>query len=203
MQGYPMRSVAADEVAVTMAHSTGQGTSTPFSVSAFDASDTATPSFTSAAACALFAGVTRLSVPSSSSLPQRPQLESSVCHRSYSALVTRGRDNGAPGGPVCDMRTTLHAATNASTEAARASFRIASPSRAWAEYKPCPAGAGRDAARLFPGIACVDALATSSPARIGRFSRTVSTMVSTQASCRVYALAGWRLVVPAAAPRQR
>ena len=81
-----MRSVAADEVAVTMAHSTGQGTSTPFSVSAFDASDTATPSFTSAAACARFAGVTRLSVPSSSSLPQRPQLESSVCQRSYSAL---------------------------------------------------------------------------------------------------------------------
>src|SRR5512145_493666 len=123
IHGYPMRSVAADEVAVTMAHSTGQGTSTPFSVSAFEASDTATPSFTSAAACARFAGVIRLSVPSSSSLPQRPQLESSVCHRSYSTLVTSGRDEAGEG-PACDTRTTPQATTHITTEPDKASFRI-------------------------------------------------------------------------------
>src|SRR4026209_2638744 len=50
IQGDAMRSMAADDVAVTMAHSTGQGTSTPFWVSAFDASDNANPSFTTAAA---------------------------------------------------------------------------------------------------------------------------------------------------------
>src|SRR5262245_1762797 len=104
-----MRSMAADEVAVTIAHSTGQGTSTPFWVSAFEASETVTPSFTSAAACARLAGVTRLSVPSSSSLPQRPQLESSVCQRSYSAFVTRGRDDDVPEEPDCDARITPHA----------------------------------------------------------------------------------------------
>jgi len=56
------------------------------SVAASDARDTVTPSFTSAAACFRFAGVIRLRVPSSSSFPHRPQFESSVCHRSYSAL---------------------------------------------------------------------------------------------------------------------
>ena len=121
-----MRSVAADAVAVTIAHSTGQGTSTPFSVSAFDASDTVTPSFTSAAACARLAGVIRLSVPSSSSLPHRPQLDNSVCHRSYSALVTRGRDDGVPAGLVCDTRTTPHAKTDIMTDAARTGVRIVS-----------------------------------------------------------------------------
>src|SRR5678816_431312 len=119
-----MRSIAADAVAVTMAHSTGQGTSTPFSVAAFDASETATPSFTSAAACGRFAGVIKLSVPSSSSLPQRPQLESSVCHRSYSTLVTNGRDD-AGDGPACERRTMPHETTHISTEPDRASLRIA------------------------------------------------------------------------------
>src|SRR4030095_14671439 len=125
IHGYPTRSMAAADVAVTIAHSTGQGTSTPFCVSAFDASDTATPSFTRAAACARFAGVTRLSVPSSSSLPQRPQLDSSVCQRSYSDFVTRGRDDDCPDGSVCDMRPTPQ--TTTISEPARASFRITPP----------------------------------------------------------------------------
>src|SRR5262249_12754908 len=77
-----------------MAHSTGQGTSTFFSVYAFEASETDTPSLTSVAAALRFAGVTRFSVPSSSSLPHRPQFVSSVRHRSYSACVIRACDGG-------------------------------------------------------------------------------------------------------------
>src|SRR5215471_4558189 len=47
-----------------------------FSRLAKRASDTATASLTSPSACLVFSGVTRLSVPRSSSRPQRPQLES-------------------------------------------------------------------------------------------------------------------------------
>src|SRR5687768_12927345 len=90
-----MRSVAADWVAVTIAHSTGHGTSSLFTVSASEARDTVTPSLTSAAACLRFAGVTRFSVPISSSFPQRPQFESSVCQRSNWARVTSGREPAA------------------------------------------------------------------------------------------------------------
>src|SRR5262245_2782660 len=104
-----MRSMAAPADTLTMLHSTGHGTSTPFSVSAFEDSDTATPSLTSLAAWARLASVTRLSVPSSSSLPQRPQLVSSVCQRSYSALVTSGREDVLCGAGVCDHRDAASA----------------------------------------------------------------------------------------------
>src|SRR6185436_11994440 len=91
MQGYTMRSVAPDSEAVTMAHSLGHGTSISFFVAAFEARDTDTPSLTSAAACLRFAGVIRLRAPISSSFPQRPQFDRSVCQRSNSACVTSGR----------------------------------------------------------------------------------------------------------------
>ncbi len=92
MQGYAMRSVAPPCVAVTIIHSAGQGTSSSFCVAAFDASDTVSPSLTSAAAARRFAAVTRFSAPISSSFPQRPQLEISFCQRSYSAWVMTGRE---------------------------------------------------------------------------------------------------------------
>ena len=50
--------------------------------------DTETPSRTNAAAALLFAGVTRFSVPSSSSSPQRPQFEISCIQASNSARET-------------------------------------------------------------------------------------------------------------------
>src|SRR5688572_29956834 len=90
-----MRSVADDWVAVTIAHCIGHGTSSLFAVSASEARDTVTPSLTSDAACFRLAGVTRFSVPSSSSFPQRPQFDSSVCQRSYSARVMSGRELAA------------------------------------------------------------------------------------------------------------
>src|SRR5438552_5737928 len=73
-----------------MAHSIGQGLSISLDALASRASDTENPSFTSAAACLRLAGVTRLSVPNSSSLPQRPQLESLVCQLWYSAKFVSG-----------------------------------------------------------------------------------------------------------------
>jgi len=69
--------------------------STAFSVSASAASDTETPSRTSAVASRRFAGVIRLRVPIWSSLPQRPQFESSVFQRSYWAAVTVSGAAGA------------------------------------------------------------------------------------------------------------
>src|SRR5439155_1223593 len=59
-----------------------------FSVSGSLASETETPSLTSAAACFRFAGVMRFIVPISSSLPQRPQFDKSFFHCSYWAVVT-------------------------------------------------------------------------------------------------------------------
>src|SRR5579863_10339851 len=50
--------------------------------------ETETPSLTSAAACLRLAGVIRLTAPIWSSLPQRPQFESSVIHWSTMAAVT-------------------------------------------------------------------------------------------------------------------
>src|SRR5262245_26394098 len=77
-----------------------------FCVAAFEASDTAKPSFTRAAACFRFAGVIRLSAPISSFGPQRPQFESSFCQRSNSAWVTRGCDAAPDAGAPCE-RTTM------------------------------------------------------------------------------------------------
>src|SRR5262249_42643664 len=90
MHGNSTLSIAIDCVAVSMPHSMGHGLSTSFSALSFEAIEIEMPSFTSAAACLRLAGVMRLSVPSSSSFPHRPQLDNSVCHRSYSAFVTRG-----------------------------------------------------------------------------------------------------------------
>src|SRR6516162_7092242 len=63
--------------------------STAFSRLAKRASDTTTPSFASASACLVFSGVTRLSVPRSSSLPQRPQLERLFSIATTCSNVTR------------------------------------------------------------------------------------------------------------------
>src|SRR4030095_1852280 len=102
MHGYAMRSVAPASEAVSIAHSLGQGTSTAFSVWAFEASDTVTPSLTNAAAALRLLGVIRFNVPSSSSSPHRPQYESSVRQRSYSACVTRDLGD-APEAMPCDF----------------------------------------------------------------------------------------------------
>src|SRR5215510_1963774 len=93
MQGNAMRSVAPVCDEEVMAHSAGHGTSTAFSVNVFVDSDTGTPSFTSANAALRFSGVIRLSVPSSSSFPQRPQFDNSVCQASNCASLTSGRDD--------------------------------------------------------------------------------------------------------------
>jgi hypothetical protein len=70
--------IAADAVIFT---SYGLGLSTAFTVS--ESADNDTPSRTRRAASRFFAGVIRLSVPISSALPHRPQLESSYFHCSY------------------------------------------------------------------------------------------------------------------------
>src|SRR5678815_5363300 len=90
MHGYATRSVAPVSVAVVIAHSAGHGTSSTFSKKVLVESDTGTPSLTSASAAFRLAGVIRLSVPSWSSAPQRPQLDNWVCHASYCASLTRG-----------------------------------------------------------------------------------------------------------------
>src|SRR4026208_509574 len=74
----------------------GDPLSTAFSTSVSRASDTDTPSRTSAAACLRLAGVMRLSAPISSCVPQRPQLESSFIHPSMTVLVSLcGDSDGA------------------------------------------------------------------------------------------------------------
>src|SRR5436853_7582775 len=90
MHGKAILSIAVDCVAVIMDHSIGQGLSGSFFVLSSEAREIEIPSFTSATASLRLAGVIRLRVPSSSSFPQRPQLDSSRCHRSYSAFATRG-----------------------------------------------------------------------------------------------------------------
>src|SRR5215813_7088515 len=92
MQGNATRSVAPVCELELIAHSAGHGTSTAFSVNVFVDSDTGTPSFTSANAALRLAAVIRLSVPSSSSLPQRPQFDNSFCQASNCASLTSGRD---------------------------------------------------------------------------------------------------------------
>src|SRR5215472_2937592 len=94
MQGNATRSVAPVSVAVSIAHSAGQGTSMAFSIAVFVDNDTVTPSFTRASAALRLAGVMRLSVPISSSSPQRPQLDNSFCQASNCAWLTGGRDGG-------------------------------------------------------------------------------------------------------------
>src|SRR5256885_5419998 len=106
MQGYPIRSVAPDSDAVSIAHSFGHGTSISFFVAAFDARDTETPSRTNAAAALRFAGVMRLRAPISSSFPHRPQFDSSVCQRSNSACVTRGRGPADGDDGFCERAAT-------------------------------------------------------------------------------------------------
>src|SRR5712671_1437505 len=93
IQGNATRSVAPSSLADVIAHSAGHGTSMAFSKAVFVDSDTGTPSFTNANAAFRFSGVTRLSVPSSSSLPQRPQFDNSVCQALNCASLTRGRDD--------------------------------------------------------------------------------------------------------------
>src|SRR6266850_5333276 len=95
MQGNATRSVAPVSVEVVIAHSAGQGTSMAFSKNVFVDSETGTPSFTKANAALRLAGVIRLSVPSSSSFPQRPQFDNCVCQAWYCASLTRRRD-GVP-----------------------------------------------------------------------------------------------------------
>src|SRR6266481_3173628 len=92
MQGNATRSVAPVCETEVIAHSAGHGTSTAFSKNVFVDSDTGTPSVTSASAALRLAGLIRLSVPSSSSFPQRPQFDNSVCQASNCASLTRGRD---------------------------------------------------------------------------------------------------------------
>src|SRR5262247_2678334 len=91
-QGNATRSVAPVCDEEVIAHSAGHGTSMAFSVNVFVDSDTGTPSFTSPNAALRLAGVIKLSVPSSSSFPQRPQFDNSVCQASKCASLTRGRD---------------------------------------------------------------------------------------------------------------
>src|ERR1043165_9009081 len=93
MQGKATRSVAPVSVAVNIAHSAGHGTSMAFSIAVFVDKDTGTPSFTRANAAFRLAGVIRLSVPISSSLPQRPQLDNSFCQAANCASLTGGRDD--------------------------------------------------------------------------------------------------------------
>src|SRR3984893_14678166 len=91
MQGNATRSVAPVCETEVIAHSAGHATSMAFSKNVFVDNDTGTPSFTSADAALRLAGVIRLSVPSSSSFPQRPQFDNSVCQASNWASLTRGR----------------------------------------------------------------------------------------------------------------
>src|SRR5882724_7865215 len=123
MQGNATRSVAPVCDVAVIAHSAGHGTSTAFSVNVFVDSDTGTPSFTSANAAPRLAGVIRLSVPSSSSFPQRPQFDNSVCQASNWASLTRGRDDD-PWYDPCEAASPTSAAAmprdQASIEAALA-----------------------------------------------------------------------------------
>src|SRR5206468_239257 len=130
MQGYATRSVAPASPAVTIAHSTGHGTSMSFFVKAFDANDTDTPSLTRAAAALRLAGVTKFSVPISSSLPQRPQFESSVCQCSYSVCETSGCAWAAgEANGFADATTMAKAPNMAQAEAAVNRFVISSSPR--------------------------------------------------------------------------
>src|ERR1051326_2164358 len=108
MQGNATRSVAPVSVAVSIAHSAGQGTSTAFSNAVFVDNDTGTPSFTRANAALRLAGVIKLSVPISSSFPQRPQLDNSFCQAANGASLTRGRE-----GEPCEAASPAIAAVNA------------------------------------------------------------------------------------------
>src|SRR5262249_12430598 len=109
MQGYATRSVAPIWVDVSIAHSAGHGTSMAFSIAVFVDKETVTPSLTSANAAFRLAGVIRFRVPSSSSLPKRPQFDNSFCQASYCAWLTRGR-GGAPCETASPTKATVMAA---------------------------------------------------------------------------------------------
>src|SRR5206468_1061387 len=96
-----------------------------FSVSGSLASETETPSLTSAAACFRFAGVMRFIVPISSSLPQRPQFDRSFFHCSYWAVVTLWSVDPR----VCESMVLNPTATIAgSTQNATVSLLVIDPS---------------------------------------------------------------------------
>src|SRR5215467_14360489 len=128
MQGNATRSVAPVCELEVIAHSAGHGTSTAFSMDVFVDNDTATPSFTSANAAMRFAGVMRLSVPSSSSFPQRPQFDNSVCQASNCASLTRGRD-GDPwaAAPPTSAATIPREQTGTKTALENANALMSSP----------------------------------------------------------------------------
>src|SRR5215468_4382266 len=132
MQGNATRSVAPVCVAEVIAQSAGHGTSTAFSVNPFVESDTGTPSFTSAIAAMRLAGVMRLSVPSSSSFPQRPQFDNSVCQASNCASLTRGRD-GDPWEAASSTNATamLREQTRIKTALENACALMVFPRRSW------------------------------------------------------------------------
>src|SRR5882762_9790646 len=137
MQGNATRSVAPVCETEVIAHSAGHGTSTAFSKNVFVDSDTGTPSFTSANAALRLAGVIRLSVPSSSSFPQRPQFDNSVCQASNCASLTRGRDDD-PWYDPCEAASPTSAAampreqTRIETALENASALMVSPRRCYA-----------------------------------------------------------------------
>ena len=84
-------------------------------------SETVAPVSGSASASRRFAGVMRLAAPSVSSAPQRPQLESSVIHRSNCSRVAPGPFSAAPG---CAPATAPATTIRASRPAATASFEL-------------------------------------------------------------------------------
>src|SRR5262249_55252254 len=88
-------------------------------------------SLTSAAACFRFAGVIKLRAPSWSSLPHRPQFDSSFFQRSTSALVT-GLGEALAWALAAEERETAvpAAATSASPRMLAATVLIGSSSRA-------------------------------------------------------------------------
>src|SRR5262249_16457719 len=102
-----------------------------FSRLAKRASDTTAPSLTSPSACLVFSGVTRLRVPRSSSLPQRPQLESDCSIATTCSKVTRCAGSWVDG---CDVIDVV-----AGAGAARCSWAAALP--IWFANKDSPTSA--------------------------------------------------------------
>src|SRR5215470_8252799 len=102
-----------------------------FSRLAKRASDTTAPSLTRPSACLVFSGVTKLRVPRSSSLPQRPQLESDCSIATTCSKVTRCAGSWVDG---CDVIDVV-----AGAGAARCSWAAALP--IWFANKDSPTSA--------------------------------------------------------------